>query len=151
MVIPPDPHGLHRSRLPRDRSGITHRFKLGGLKGYVTVNEVDRDGRRVPAELFMWIAKEGSTLGVLANSVAMLTSICLQYGVPLQVLCAKFIGLRFEPEGHVEAKRGVKREIKYADSFLDYVFHWIALRYLGDAWILKTMGDKWVETHGADK
>ena len=122
---------LKRVRFGRDRVGITHRFQIGNLKGYMTVNELVRDGKPVPGELFLWIAKDGSTLSGFANAVALLVSLCLQYGVPLEVLCAKFVGWRFDPSGHVPEGK----DIKYAESVLDYIFQWLANRYLGPDWI----------------
>jgi ribonucleoside-diphosphate reductase alpha chain len=120
-------------RLAIERKGITRRFRIGNLKGYMTVNEAVVDGKPMPGEIFMSVAKEGGTLSGFVNATAILVSMCLQYGVPLEVLCSKFIGWRFEPEGYIEDAD----EIKYAESVLDYIFRWMALRYLGKAWLKK--------------
>jgi ribonucleoside-diphosphate reductase alpha chain len=120
-------------RLGTERKGITQRFRIGNLKGYMTVNEAVIDGRPMPAEIFMYVAKEGGTLSGFVNATALLISMCLQYGVPLEELCTKFIGWRFEPEGYVENAD----DIKYAESMLDYIFRWMALRYLGKDWLKK--------------
>lgn len=118
-------------RFSAERRGVTQRFRIGNLKGYMTVNEAVVDGRPMPGEIFMSVAKEGATLSGFVNSTALLASMCLQSGVPLEVLCRKFIGWRFEPSGYVENSE----EIKYADSVLDYIFRWLALRYLGKDWL----------------
>lgn len=121
---------LKKMRLPGERRGITHRFRIGNLKGYMSVNEAVVGGKPVPAELFMHVAKEGGTLSGFVNATSLLISMCLQYGVPLEELCRKFIGWRFEPEGYVDSE-----EIQYAESVLDYIFRWLALRYLGAQWL----------------
>ena len=120
-----------RSRLPADRRGVTRRFKIGNLKGYFTVNEVILAGKPAPVEIFMYLAKSGGALHAFMDAVAQLASMCLQYGVPLEILCEKFIGWRFEPCGYVEATP----DIKYAYSVLDYIFRWLAIRYLGKPWL----------------
>jgi ribonucleoside-diphosphate reductase alpha chain len=119
--------------LSMERKGITQRFRIGNLKGYMTVNEAIIGGKPMPGEIFMYVAKEGGTLSGFVNATALLISMCLQYGVPLEVLCTKFIGSRFEPQGYVENSE----DIKYAESMLDYTFRWMALRYLGKAWLKK--------------
>jgi ribonucleoside-diphosphate reductase alpha chain len=121
----------NRIHMPIERKGITQRFKIGGLKGYFTVNEIVLDQKPQPGELFISIAKVGGTLSGFANATALLISMCLQYGVPLEVLCKKFIGCKFEPAGWVENPK----DIEYAESLLDYIFRWLAVRYLGKEWL----------------
>ena len=120
-----------RTRLPQDRRGVTRRFKIGSLKGYFTVNEVVLNGKPMPVEIFMYLAKTGGALHAFMDMTALLASMCLQYGVPLEKLCSKFIGWRFEPYGYVENSP----DIKYAYSVADYVFRWLAIRYLGKTWL----------------
>lgn len=122
---------LKRFHMPMERRGITQRFKIGNYKGYFVVNEFVRGGKPQPGELFLWMAKEGGTLSGLINVMSILISLCLQYGVPLEVLCKKFIGWRFEPSGYVEGTP----EIPYALSIVDYVFRWMAIHYLGEEWL----------------
>jgi ribonucleoside-diphosphate reductase alpha chain len=85
-----------RNRLPDTRQSVTHKFSVCGYEGYLVVGLYD-DGR--PGELFIKIAKQGSTLAGLANSIGILTSVALQYGVPAEALARKFEDMRFEPSG----------------------------------------------------
>jgi len=101
---------------------LTHHFSVGGQEGYVTVGLYE-DG--LPGELFIRIAKEGSTVSGLMDSFATAVSPALQYGVPLQVLCAKFSHTRFEPSGW-----SGNPKIGYAKSLTDYLFRWLELRFL---------------------
>ena len=112
-----------RAKLPQTRTGTNHRFNVGGYEGYVIVNEYP-DGR--PGEIFIRVAKEGSTLGGLMDSISLLTSIALQHGVPLKLLCEKFRNTRFEPQGWSDNK-----EIGYATSIVDYIFRYLEARFLG--------------------
>jgi ribonucleoside-diphosphate reductase alpha chain len=111
-----------RRRLPDERSAIVHHFSLGGQEGYLTVGLYE-DG--VPGEIFIRMAKEGSTVSGLMDCFATAVSLALQFGVPLSVLVAKFSHTRFEPSGW----SGVK-EIGYAKSLMDYIFRWLAIKFL---------------------
>src|SRR5260370_42018917 len=111
-----------RRRLPDERRAITHHFSVGGQEGYVTVGLYE-DGQ--PGEVFIKMAKEGSTVSGLMDSFATAVSLALQYGVPLRVLCDKFSHSRFEPSGWSGNPR-----IGYAKSIMDYLFRWISFRFL---------------------
>jgi ribonucleoside-diphosphate reductase alpha chain len=111
-----------RRRLPDVRQAITHKFSIAGHDGYLTVGLYD-DGQ--PGEVFLKMAKEGSTISGLMDSVALLTSVALQYGVPLKPLVDKFSHKRFEPAGFTQ-----NPEIPFAKSVTDYVFRWLGLRFL---------------------
>lgn len=111
-----------RRHLPDERCSITHKFSVGGQEGYVTVGLFD-DG--LPGEIFIRIAKEGSTVSGLMDSFATAVSLALQYGVPLRVLCAKFRHMRFERSGW-----SGNPEIGFAKSLPDYLFRWMELRFL---------------------
>ena len=111
-----------RRRLPDERHSLTHHFSVGGQEGYVTVGLYE-DG--LPGELFIRMAKEGSTVSGLMDSFATAVSLALQYGVPLRVLCAKFSHTRFEPSGW-----SGNPKIGYAKSLTDYLFRWLELRFL---------------------
>jgi ribonucleoside-diphosphate reductase alpha chain len=111
-----------RRKLPDERRAITHKFSVGGHEGYLTVGLYD-DG--MPGEIFITMAKEGSTVSGLMDSFATAVSLALQYGVPLKVLCDKFSHTRFEPSGWSS-----NRDIGYAKSLMDYIFRWMALKFL---------------------
>ncbi len=111
-----------RHRLPEERLSITHKFSVGGHEGYLTVG-LYKDG--VPGEIFITMAKEGSTISGLMDSFACAVSIGLQHGVPLKLLCEKFAHTRFEPSGW-----SGNQDIGYAKSIMDYVFRWLQLRFL---------------------
>ncbi|PYV27907.1 MAG: vitamin B12-dependent ribonucleotide reductase [Acidobacteria bacterium] len=111
-----------RRKLPDERRAITHKFSVGGHEGYLTVGLYD-DG--MPGEIFITMAKEGSTVSGLMDSFATAVSLALQYGVPLKVLCDKFSHTRFEPSGWSS-----NRDIGYAKSLMDYIFRWLALKFL---------------------
>jgi ribonucleoside-diphosphate reductase alpha chain len=111
-----------RRRLPDERHSLTHHFSVGGQEGYVTVGLYE-DG--LPGELFIRMAKEGSTVSGLMDSFATAVSLALQYGVPLRVLCDKFSHTRFEPNGW-----SGNPKIGYAKSLTDYLFRWLELRFL---------------------
>ncbi|MGH9397112.1 MAG: vitamin B12-dependent ribonucleotide reductase, partial [Terriglobia bacterium] len=118
----PAPARTIRRKLPDERQAITHKFSVGGHEGYLTVGLYD-DG--MPGEIFITMAKEGSTVSGLMDSIATAVSLALQYGVPLRVLCDKFSHTRFEPSGWSSNK-----EIGYAKSLMDYIFRWIAIKFL---------------------
>lgn len=111
-----------RRRLPDERHSLTHHFSIGGQEGYVTVGLFE-DG--APGEMFIRMAKEGSTVSGLMDSFATAASLALQYGVPLKVLCDKFSHTRFEPSGW-----SGNPKIGYAKSLMDYLFRWLELRFL---------------------
>ncbi|MDW7977621.1 MAG: adenosylcobalamin-dependent ribonucleoside-diphosphate reductase [Candidatus Caldarchaeum sp.] len=111
-----------RRRLPSERTAVTHKFRIGEQEGYITVGLYE-DG--TPGEVFIKMAKEGSTLAGLMDSFSIVTSIALQYGVPLKVLVDKFIHTRFEPSGFTDNPK-----IRFAKSVVDYVFRWLALKFL---------------------
>ncbi len=111
-----------RRKLPDERRAITHKFSVGGHEGYLTVGLYD-DGQ--PGEIFITMAKEGSTVSGLMDSFATAVSLALQYGVPLKVLCDKFSHSRFEPSGWTN-----NPEIRYAKSVMDYIFRWLAYKFL---------------------
>ncbi len=111
-----------RRKLPDERRAYTHKFSVGGHEGYLTVGLYD-DG--MPGEIFITMAKEGSTVSGLMDSFATAVSLALQYGVPLKVLCDKFSHTRFEPSGWSS-----NQEIGYAKSLMDYIFRWLALKFL---------------------
>jgi len=111
-----------RKRLPAERHSLTHKFRVGNQEGYITVGLFE-DG--APGEIFISIAKEGSTLSGLMDALALSVSISLQYGVPLKVLVSKFIHSRFEPSGWTD-----NPQIQIAKSIVDYIFRWLALKFL---------------------
>ena len=111
-----------RRRLPDTRTAVTHKFDIAGHEGYLTVGLFD-DGQ--PGELFITMAKEGSTIGGLMDSIGTLTSMALQYGVPLDALVRKFAHQRFEPSGITK-----NAELRFASSITDYVFRWLAIQFI---------------------
>lgn len=111
-----------RRRLPDERQAITHKFSVAGLEGYLTVGMYE-DGS--PGEIFLVVAKEGSTLSGITDAFATSISIALQYGVPLSVLVRKFAHVRFEPAGFTQ-----NSEIPMAKSIIDYVFKYLAQKFL---------------------
>ena len=110
-----------RNRMSDEREAITHRFVVGGHKGYVTVG-IYEDGR--PGELFIVMAKTGSTVAGLMDCFATAISIGLQYGVPLAAFVDKFVYQQFEPKGFTDHPT-----IREATSVMDYIFQWLALRF----------------------
>ncbi len=111
-----------RHRMPDTRMSLTHRFEIAGHEGYITVGLYE-DGQ--PGELFITMSKEGSTIGGLMDTVGTLTSIALQYGVPLESLVKKFAYQRFEPSGFTK-----NPDIRHATSITDYVFRWLACQFI---------------------
>lgn len=110
-----------RRRLPDTRRSLTHKFNVSGYEGYLIVGLFD-NGQ--PGELFIKIAKQGSTMAGLANSIGILTSLALQYGVPVEALARKFEDMRFEPSGSTK-----NAEIRHADSLVAYIFRWLGLTF----------------------
>jgi ribonucleoside-diphosphate reductase alpha chain len=113
-----------RRRLPDERHSITHKFDIAGHEGYITVGLFE-DGQ--PGELFLVMAKEGSTISGFADAFAQAISYALQYGVPLQVLVDKFSHARFEPSGMTR-----NPDIRFAKSIVDYIFRWLATKFLSN-------------------
>ena len=111
-----------RMRMPDTRVSITHKFDIAGHEGYITVGLYEN---HQPGELFIQMAKEGSTIGGLMDTVATLTSISLQYGVPLESLVKKFAHQRFEPSGFTK-----NPDIRNASSITDYVFRWLGCQFI---------------------
>ncbi|MGB7608037.1 MAG: vitamin B12-dependent ribonucleotide reductase, partial [Candidatus Sulfotelmatobacter sp.] len=111
-----------RHKLQEERASITHKFNIGGHEGYITVGLYPNGD---PGELFITMAKEGSTVSGLMDSFALATSIALQHGVPLKLLCEKFAHTRFEPSGWTS-----NPDIGFAKSIMDYIFRWLQLRFL---------------------
>jgi ribonucleoside-diphosphate reductase alpha chain len=118
----PVPAGPVRRKLPEERQAITHKFDIQGHEGYITVGLYE-DG--MPGELFLVMAKEGSTISGFADAFAQAISYALQYGVPLQVLADKFSHMRFEPSGMTK-----NPQVRFAKSIVDYVFRWLATKFL---------------------
>src|SRR5579862_3873438 len=111
-----------RHRLPEERASVTHKFSIAGHEGYITVG-LYPTGQ--PGEIFIKMAKEGSTVSGLMDAFATSISLALQHGVPLRVLCEKFAHTRFEPSGWTG-----NEQIGYAKSLMDYIFRWLNLRFL---------------------
>jgi len=111
-----------RERLPDTRQSITHKFSVDGHEGYLNVGLYE-DGR--PGEVFITMAKEGSTIGGLMDSFGTAVSMSLQYGVPLEVLVNKFSHTRFDPMGFTK-----NPDVRYAKSLVDYIFRWMGCQFL---------------------
>ncbi len=111
-----------RRRLPDERQAITHKFDIAGHEGYITIGLFE-DGS--PGEIFLVMAKEGSTISGFADAFAQAVSYALQYGVPLQVLVDKFSHVRFEPSGVTKNPK-----VRIAKSIVDYIFRWMATKFL---------------------
>jgi len=117
-----------RRRLPETRAALNHKFDLAGHEGYITVGLFEcpqANALGQPGELFITMAKEGSTIGGLMDTIGALTSMALQYGVPLESLVKKFAHQRFEPSGFTK-----NPDIRNASSITDYVFRWLALTFV---------------------
>jgi ribonucleoside-diphosphate reductase alpha chain len=111
-----------RRKLPDERHAITHKFDISGHEGYITVGLFE-DGQ--PGEIFLVMAKEGSTISGFADAFAQAISYALQYGVPLQALVDKFSHVRFEPSGMTK-----NPDVRFAKSIVDYIFRWMASKFL---------------------
>jgi ribonucleoside-diphosphate reductase alpha chain len=114
--------GPRRRKLPDERQALTHKFDIQGHEGYITVGLFD-DGQ--PGEIFLVMAKEGSTISGFADAFAQAISYALQYGVPLQDLVDKFSHVRFEPSGMTK-----NPDVRFAKSIVDYIFRWMATKFL---------------------
>ncbi|HKF53586.1 MAG TPA: vitamin B12-dependent ribonucleotide reductase [Candidatus Acidoferrales bacterium] len=119
-----------RKKLPNERRSITHKFNVGGHEGYLTVGMYD-DGE--PGEIFIKMAKEGSTLSGIMDGFALSVSIALQYGVPLRALVDKFVNARFEPAGYTGNK-----QIPYAKSIIDYIGRWLGGKFISSDYVVQT-------------
>ncbi len=122
-----------RRKLGDERASITHKFSIGGHEGYITVGLYD-DG--MPGELFITMAKEGSTISGLMDSFATAVSYALQYGVPLKFFVDKFSHVRFEPSGWTGNPL-----VPYAKSIMDYIFRWLGAKFLGPEYALNEAGE----------
>jgi ribonucleoside-diphosphate reductase alpha chain len=111
-----------RRRLPATRQSVTHKFNVAGHEGYLTVGLYDD---KTPGELFITMAKEGSTIGGLMDSLGTAISVALQYGVPVESLVNKFSHQRFEPAGMTD-----NRDIPFAKSLVDYIFRWMGMEFI---------------------
>jgi ribonucleoside-diphosphate reductase alpha chain len=133
-VAAPEPEDMNappravRHKLQEERASITHKFNIGGHEGYITVG-LYPNGE--PGELFITMAKEGSTVSGLMDSFALAVSISLQHGVPLKLFCEKFAHTRFEPSGWTS-----NPDIGFAKSIMDYIFRWLRLRFTGQQQLL---------------
>ncbi len=117
-----EPPRAVRHRLPSERASVTHKFSIAGHEGYITVGLYPNS---CPGEIFIRMAKEGSTVSGLMDSFATAISLALQHGVPLKVLAEKFAHTRFEPSGWTG-----NEQIGYAKSIMDYLFRWMQIRFL---------------------
>ncbi|MBC7926983.1 MAG: vitamin B12-dependent ribonucleotide reductase [Bryobacteraceae bacterium] len=122
-----------RRKLPDERSSITHKFSIGGHEGYITVGLF---GDGTPGEIFITMAKEGSTISGLMDSFATTVSYALQYGVPLKFFVDKFSHVRFEPSGWTG-----NPQVPYAKSIMDYIFRWLGGKFLGPEYAVGEVGD----------
>jgi ribonucleoside-diphosphate reductase alpha chain len=122
-----------RRKLPDERQSLTHKFSIGGHEGYLTVGLYE-DG--TPGELFVTMAKEGSTISGLMDSFATAISYALQYGVPLKFFVDKFAHVRFEPSGWTG-----NPVVPYAKSIMDYIFRWLGAKFLGPEYAVSEAGE----------
>ncbi len=134
-----------RERLPDTRQSVTHKFTIAGHEGYLCVG-LYPDGR--PGEIFITMAKEGSTIGGIMDSFGTALSIALQYGVPLEVLVNKFSHTRFEPMGHTSNK-----DIRIAKSVVDYIARWLGLTFMSghDQGVPQASGTRSESTSNGDR
>jgi ribonucleoside-diphosphate reductase alpha chain len=122
-----------RRKLPDERRSITHKLSISGHEGYITVGMYD-DGS--PGEIFITMAKAGSTISGLMDAFATAVSFNLQYGVPLKFLVDKFAHVRFEPSGWTG-----NQQIPYAKSIMDYIFRWLGAKFLGPEYAVSEAGE----------
>jgi ribonucleoside-diphosphate reductase alpha chain len=116
-------HTAERRRLPDERPSVTHKFSIAGHEGYLHVGQYPDSG--MPGEIFITMAKQGSTISGLMDAFATSISLALQYGVPLEDMCRKFSHMRFEPSGFTN-----NRQIPIAKSIMDYIFRYLEYKYL---------------------
>ncbi len=122
-----------RRKLPDERQAITHKFSIGGHEGYITVGLFEDN---TPGEIFITMAKEGSTISGLMDSFATAISYALQYGVPLKFFVDKFAHVRFEPSGWTG-----NPQVPYAKSIMDYIFRWMGAKWLGPEYAISEAGE----------
>jgi ribonucleoside-diphosphate reductase alpha chain len=122
-----------RRKLPDERRSITHKFSIGGHEGYITAGMYESGE---PGEIFITMAKEGSTISGLMDAFATAVSFNLQYGVPLKFLVDKFAHLRFEPSGWTG-----NPQVPYAKSIMDYIFRWLGAKFLGPEYAVTDAGE----------
>jgi ribonucleoside-diphosphate reductase alpha chain len=113
-----------RKRLPDERPSITHKFSIAGHEGYLHIGLYP--DTQMPGEIFITMAKQGSTIAGLMDAFATAISISLQYGVPIEDLCSKFSHMRFEPSGFTN-----NRQVPIAKSVMDYIFRYLSIKFLG--------------------
>lgn len=111
----------HRQALATTRQSVTHKFAVAGMEGYLTIGLYD-DGR--PGEIFIKMAKEGSTMKGMVQAFCRAISLAIQYGLPMSEACARFKGMRFEPMGHTS-----NPDIPEVTSIIDYVFKYLELEF----------------------
>jgi ribonucleoside-diphosphate reductase alpha chain len=116
-----------REKLPYERASVTHKFSVSGQEGYITAGMYE-DGR--PAEIFIRMSKEGSTLSGVMDGLALTVSVGLQYGVPLKVFVDKLLNTRFEPAGIT-----ANPNIRFASSLLDYIARWLGGRFISSEYL----------------
>src|SRR4029077_9650978 len=116
-----------RRKLPDERKSITHKFSIGGHEGYIIVGMY---GEGTPVEVFIKMAKEGSTLSGFMDGLALSISVGLQYGVPLKAIVDKLTNTRFEPSGFTE-----NSSIRYSSSVLDYIARWLGGKFLSSEYL----------------
>jgi ribonucleoside-diphosphate reductase alpha chain len=140
-VVEPEQRELfaraQREKMPVERDSVTHKFSVGGHEGYLTVGMYE-DGR--PGELFIKMAKEGSTLSGVMDGLALTVSLGLQYGVPLKVFVDKLVNTRFEPSGI-----SANPNIRFATSVLDYIARWLGGKFISSDYLKlngTTVGDR---------
>ncbi len=132
----------HRQRLPATRPSVTHKFDVAGHEGYLNVGLYEDNQ---PGELFITMAKEGSTVGGMMDAFATAISLCLQYGVPLEALVKKFSHQRFEPSGMTS-----NRDIPFAKSIVDYIFRWLGITFLEEFRQANAPGSESAKSKAAD-
>ena len=143
IVAAPDQGDLfnraQRRKLPAERKSITHKFSVAGHEGYIIVGMYEQG---TPGEIFIKMAKEGSTLSGFMDGLALSISIGLQYGVPLKALVDKLTSTRFEPSGFTE-----NPNIRYASSVLDYIGRWLGGKFLSVEYLKpRTFLNEWDDT-----
>ncbi len=134
IVLPQVTRKSVRKRLPDERNSYTHKFSVGGHEGYLHIGLYPDTGQ--PGEIFITMAKEGSTISGLMDAFATSISIALQYGVPLEDLCSKFSHMRFEPSGYTNNPK-----IPTAMSIMDYIFRYLSLKFLNASVMAEDLKD----------
>jgi ribonucleoside-diphosphate reductase alpha chain len=132
-----------RRKLPDERKSITHKFSIGGHQGYIIVGMYDEG---TPGEVFIKMAKEGSTLSGFMDGLALSISVGLQYGVPLKAIVDKLTNTRFEPSGFTE-----NPAIRYSSSVLDYIARWLGGKFISSEYLKPrtSLSEEEVATHPA--